>query len=315
VMLMILGELDRDIGCVADLGALNRWPSRAAAPIDDYLRLWEESCAELSAPGRLPRRIKEMLFFDEPAPLVYRRPAQPPLPALQQPNRWEASQQVVWLDALVALDHPVRSVWRFSESLDLGFLTDAASGPAKPSPALIFSIWLWAAAEGIGSAGQIARLCEQDIVYRWLCGKVSIDRQTLVEVRTAYQSRFERLLSYSLAALVQERILTTGVMPIAALDRSTPRERFNALAAAAYTRVQQLREMMDRDDPVADEYHRRAIVNSALQETEARVAVALGWMKEIEGDDDDRASSQRRARRRRDQGRSRSSGPTRGAPS
>jgi hypothetical protein len=63
VLLMILGELDRDVGCVADLGALNRWPSRAAAPIEDYLRLWEESCAELRTPGSLPRRLKDVLFL------------------------------------------------------------------------------------------------------------------------------------------------------------------------------------------------------------------------------------------------------------
>src|SRR5262249_18460865 len=104
VLLMILGELDRDIGCVADLGALNRWPSRAAAPIEDYLRLWEESCAELRTPGRLPRRLKDVLFFDAPAPLVYRRPVQP---ALQNPNRYEVCQQMVRIDDLVALNHPV----------------------------------------------------------------------------------------------------------------------------------------------------------------------------------------------------------------
>jgi len=311
VMLMILGELDRDIGCVADLGALNRWPSRAAAPVEDYLRFWGESCAELGTPGGLPRRIREVLFFDEPAPLDYRRPAPALVSALQQPIRWDVCQQVVRIDDLVALDHPVRSVWRFSESLDLGFLANAPDARPKPAPALIFSIWLWAAAAGIGSAQQVARFCEQHLVYRWLRGGVPVDHQMLVEGWTANQSSFERLLAHSLAALVQARILTTELMPIAALDRSTPRKRFNALVAAAFTRVQQLREVMDRDDPVADEYHRRAAVESALQGHEERVIVALGWMKEIDGDSDGRASPKRRTARRRDSGRSRSTGPTR----
>jgi len=309
IMLMILGELDRDVGCVADLGALNRWPSRAAAPIEDYLRLWEESCTELSSPGRLPRRIKEVLFFDEPAPLVYRRDEQPVLQ--QQPNRWEVCQQVVEIDNLVALDHPVRAIWRFSESLDLGFLADALSGPAKPSPTLIFSIWLWATADGLGSARQIARSCERHLVYRWLCGGVSVDHQILVGVRTASQSRFESLLSHSLAALVQERILTTALMPIAAPDRSTPRERFDAFTAAASTRVEQLREVLNRDDPVADEYQIRAVVNNAIQEQEERVTAALDWMKGFGSDDDGRVPSKRGTSKRRDKGNNRSTSPAR----
>ena len=307
MMLMILGELDRDIGCVADLGVLNRWASRAAVPIEDYLRLWEESCAELSTPGRLPRRIKDVLFFDEPAPLVYIRPAQA---ELQQPNRGEISQQVVRLDDLVALDHPVRAVWRFSESLDLGS-PDESEGPAKPSPALIFSIWLWAAAEGIGSVRHITRLCEQHLIYRWLRGGVSVDYQMLVDARVANECGFERLLSHSLAALVQARILTTELVPIATLDRSAPRKRLKVLAAAASARVQQLREVLDRDDPVGDEYHMWGIANSAVQEQEARVTAALGWMQEVGGEEKGRARSKQRAPRCVDNGHRRPSGPAR----
>ena len=64
-LLMVLDELVRDKGCVEDLAALNRWHGRAAVPLGDYLRLWGESCTELGAPGRLPRRLREVLFPDE----------------------------------------------------------------------------------------------------------------------------------------------------------------------------------------------------------------------------------------------------------
>jgi len=198
------------------------------------------------------------------------------------------------------LNHPVRSVWRLSESLDLGFLADVSGGPSKLSPALIFSIWLWAAADGVGSARHIARLCEQHLVYRWLCGGISIDHQMLADVRAANQRRFDRLLSHCLAALVQEQILTTELMPIAPLDRSGPREQ-QAFVATASARVQQLRE---RDDPFADEYHMGAVATSAVQEQEERVTMALGWMKEV-----DRAPPKRRALGRLDKGHRRSTGP------
>ncbi|MCL2428973.1 MAG: hypothetical protein FWD12_07045, partial [Alphaproteobacteria bacterium] len=263
------------------------------------------------APGHLPRRLKDVLFFDEPAPLDYRRPPPPPptpQAVLQHPIRGDVRQQVVKIDDLVALDHPVRSVWKFSDSLDLAFLADAPGGPAKPSPALIFSLWLWAAAEGIGSAGHIARLCEYQPVYRWLCGGVPVDRQILLEARTAHRQRFERLLAHALAALLEERLLPVELMPIDAqkdlgsLKRSTPQRRLKVLVSATSDRVQQLREALDRDDPVADESYMWAIANGVVQEREKRVTAALGWMKEIADDDDGRAPSKRRAPARPNKG-------------
>jgi hypothetical protein len=59
--LEILAELDKGHGSVADLGALNRWPARSGAPLEDYLTLWEQSCAEIGAPGRLPMMLRQAL--------------------------------------------------------------------------------------------------------------------------------------------------------------------------------------------------------------------------------------------------------------
>ena len=57
----MLGLLESDVGAIADMGALNRWPGRSGVPIPDYIDLWEKSCAELHAPGRLPVRLRELL--------------------------------------------------------------------------------------------------------------------------------------------------------------------------------------------------------------------------------------------------------------
>lgn len=57
----MVGEFERDITCVEDLGALNRWPSRSQVPLDDYLKFWEKSCAEVHAQGRLPLRLRSLL--------------------------------------------------------------------------------------------------------------------------------------------------------------------------------------------------------------------------------------------------------------
>ena len=60
-ILAIQSELEKDDAYVADMGALNRWPQRSAVPIEEYLALWETSCKELHAPGRLPGRLRGLL--------------------------------------------------------------------------------------------------------------------------------------------------------------------------------------------------------------------------------------------------------------
>jgi hypothetical protein len=56
-ILQIVAELEGDKACVEDLGAVNRWPARSEVPVEDYLRLWQTSCAEIGAPGQLPARL------------------------------------------------------------------------------------------------------------------------------------------------------------------------------------------------------------------------------------------------------------------
>jgi hypothetical protein len=59
--LTILSEYERAPTCVEALGALNRWPGRSSLPIEEYLRMWEASCAELQASPQLPSRLQGLL--------------------------------------------------------------------------------------------------------------------------------------------------------------------------------------------------------------------------------------------------------------
>ncbi len=59
--LTVLSEYERDLAGVEALGALNRWPGRSAIPIEDYLRAWRTSCAELAASPALPVRLGAVL--------------------------------------------------------------------------------------------------------------------------------------------------------------------------------------------------------------------------------------------------------------
>ena len=57
----MLGLLEGDTATIADMGALNRWSGRSGVPLPDYFDLWEKSCAELHAPGRLPVLLRKLI--------------------------------------------------------------------------------------------------------------------------------------------------------------------------------------------------------------------------------------------------------------
>jgi hypothetical protein len=59
-ILAIVEMLERDKGCVEDMGAVNRWPE-PALPLEAYLAAWTASCAEIGSPGLLPAQMRSRL--------------------------------------------------------------------------------------------------------------------------------------------------------------------------------------------------------------------------------------------------------------
>jgi hypothetical protein len=60
-VLTIVTLMESDPACVDDLGAVNRWPARTGVSVDKYLSLWENSCGEIGASGRLPLGLRNLL--------------------------------------------------------------------------------------------------------------------------------------------------------------------------------------------------------------------------------------------------------------
>jgi hypothetical protein len=70
---------------------------------------------------------------------------------------------------------------------------------------LLVSLWVFATLEGISSAREVARLCENHIAYRWLCGGVSVNHHLLSDFRTENAAAWSELLSQSLVNWVAEQ--------------------------------------------------------------------------------------------------------------
>src|SRR5271166_3036956 len=69
-------------------------------------------------------------------------------------------------ETLVADEHRVRLVWSFVEGLDLAALystikaVEGQPGHPPADPRILLALWLYATVQGIGSARELARLCE-----------------------------------------------------------------------------------------------------------------------------------------------------------
>jgi transposase len=150
----------------------------------------------------------ELPAVAEPAP---EPPTRPEEARVLRPNR----SQLQWLprdlEAAVPQGHAARAIWDLLERLDLaGFYGDIRAVLARPGrpttdPRVLLAVWLLGTVEGIGSARQLARLCEEHDAYRWVCGGVPINYHMLSDFRVAHQAALDDLLTQIVARLLAAR--------------------------------------------------------------------------------------------------------------
>lgn len=199
------------------------------------------------------------------------------------------------LDDLVADDDQVRIVWDYVSKLDLSPLVDAiqsVEGEAGRSPAdphILMALWLYATLRGVGSARELDRLCTRHIAYRWLCGGVTMNYHTLADFRTAHVELLDKLLSESVASLMEQELVTLDRvaqdgMKVRANAGAASFRRGPTLAeclAEAEKQVAALHEELETD-PSAGSRRQKAARERAAEQRAQRIAAALAQLPEIE---------------------------------
>jgi transposase len=202
---------------------------------------------------------------------------------------------VVDLDALIALDHPARLVWSFVTALELDGLDASIQarthtvGRTPIDPRLLLALWLYAVIDGVGSAREIVRLCQRDLVYRWLCGGVSVNYHALSDLRTDHEAVLDQLLTDSVTALVEdglislERLAQDGVKVRASAGAASFRRRgrLTALREPMAERIEQLKSELE-GDAAAGQRRKQAARRRAATEREERCRQALVRLRELE---------------------------------
>lgn len=117
------------------------------------------------------------------------------------------------LEDLLPDEHRARSVWDAVEQLDLsefhagiGARAGSAGRPAI-DPRILVALWLYATIEGVGSARDVARLCEMHNAYRWICGGVGVNHHTLSDFRVGHARALDELMTQILGALLHEKLV------------------------------------------------------------------------------------------------------------
>src|SRR3978361_1149227 len=194
-------------------------------------------------------------LFEEMPEQKSSRPEDRGAARLRVPERSQIDTHWAALDDLIADDHPVRAVWTFVEGLDLSTLHDAIKaregqpGPPPASPELMMALWLWATIDGVGSARRLDQLCRDHLVYRWLCGGVSMNYRSLSDFRIAHREVLDQLLARGVASLVEAGLVSPGgvaqdgrrVRASAGASSFRRRKRLEELRNAAQDRVARLR--------------------------------------------------------------------------
>jgi transposase len=203
----------------------------------------------------------------------------------------------VALDALLPADHRVRTVWAYVDSLDLSPLyskiqaVEGKAGRDAVDPKILMALWLFATIEAVSSARQVARLCERDLAYLWICGGVGVNYHLLSDFRTAHGEFLDQLLTDTVATLMHQELVTLevvaqdGMRVRASAGGSSFRRRktLERCREEAREQVRKLREESENEaNQDASNARREAAQKRAARDREERIERALEELEQLQ---------------------------------
>lgn len=216
---------------------------------------------------------------------------------VKRPQRDQVQWRDAALDQMIPKDHRVRAVWAYVDSLDLTPLygkiraVEGGVGRDAVDPKILMALWMFAIIEGISSARHLARLCERDLPYLWICGEVGVNYHLLSDFRTDHGGFLDELLTDTIATLLHQNIVTLEtvaqdgmrVRAHAGSGSFRRRKTLEDCRQEAAAQVQKLREENAEDSASdASNARRRAAAQRAAEEREQRVEAALKNLAELQ---------------------------------
>lgn len=216
-------------------------------------------------------------------------------PRLRVPHRDQIEMQWASLDELLEADHRARLVWAAVAGLRLdGWLEEIKAveghvGRDATDPRLLVALWVYATLQGVGSARELARLCEKHLAYQWLCGGVSVNYHLLADFRSQGGDKWDDLLTQIVASLLAEGLVTMtrvaqdGMRVRASAGKGSFRRRgrLESFLEEARQQVETLRQLADEGSEELNK-RQRAARQRAADERAERIEAAIRNCEELQ---------------------------------
>jgi transposase len=216
-------------------------------------------------------------------------------PRLRMAERQQMVLQPGALEDLIPEEHVARSIWSYVCGLDLSSLlrgiraVEGNEGRAATDPRILLALWIYATVDGVGSAREVARLCECQAAYRWIVGGVSLNHHTLSDFRVAHEAFLDELLTNSVATLLHagvvqlQEVAHDGIRVRASAGSNSFRRRptLERCLGEAREQIARLKSELAQDRAGAST-RRQAARLRAAREREERVNRALEELAQIE---------------------------------
>lgn len=188
----------------------------------------------------------------------------------------------------VGPDHPVRLVVAAVERLELSaFLKGAkalegVAGRPVTSPKLLLALWVYGIQQGVGEATELARRCQSDAPFRWLCGGVEPSHDVLGDFRVKHLEALQDVFTKVVGTLLHHGLVT---LEYVALDGTRVRA---SASAPSFRREKGLLECREQAAlhlkavlASADEYSagHQAVREAKAREYQQRVEAALATLE------------------------------------
>jgi transposase len=216
-------------------------------------------------------------------------------PRLRRPIRDQVEVRWASLDDLLEADHQVRVVWAAVCTLDLkSWLIEVKAveghvGRDATDPRLLVALWVFGTLKAIGSARELARLCQESLPYQWLCGGVSINYHMLSDFRSSGGEKWDELLTQIVGTLLDaglvkiDRVAQDGMRVRASAGKSSfhRHSTLEECLKAAKEQVETLKQLAEEDTAELTR-RQRAARERAARERQERIEEAMRQCDELQ---------------------------------
>jgi transposase len=215
-------------------------------------------------------------------------------PRLVAVDRRQMVMRAIDVERLIEEDHPARALWELVGRLDLSRYyaeIDAVEGRAgrdHTDPQVLISLWLYAYSRGISSAREVARRCEYEPAFQWLCGLEPISHRTLSGFRSDQKPALDNLFAQVLGMLSAEGLITlervtldgTKIKAQAGGNTFRRREKLEEHLALARQQVRLMDEQAAQEEAIGK--RQEAARRRAARERASRLQAAVSEVERLQ---------------------------------